>query len=445
MQNIFKHSLAVISILMTTIVIYKQANATTVYNHGDNFWYIPTAQSLIHHRSLNLAFDYSEEIEKERQNDNWMVMRSANGDADGWYNYFPPGPAVLSIPVVMIFDLFRPGLPSPPSLERDFEMAARSARFIAIASAVLFYAVVFVLSGRLLLSLFLSFLFAFATPQLSVHAGGLWSHNASLFFLLCMFLSMLRFRKWSGWFLMFAVFSRPTAVLFVLLVFLFLYLKKDRLALLSFAASLVVGLLLYFYLPLSDYFSGATFTFNQSRYGFSFFEALAGTLVSPNRGLFVFLPFALFSVWGAVLIVRQIVKDQFDLHAKAKEYRSEENNQQLFYLVLVSGVCLNWLVVSLNPNWWFGYSFGPRSFAEHSASLVLLLLPTTDWFRSLQNKRLKLTFIFFFFITIAVSVFIHVCGATEIATARWNEEPVSVDKVPARSWDVHDLQFLRRD
>jgi len=412
------HILSAFFLTALLFFTYSRATVPPVYNHGDNFWYIPVARSLMERGSFNLAPDYSEEIAAERRKGNWMVV----GQDGQWHNYFPPGPSLLAVPFVYLFDLIRPF--SERSLENDFITAARVSRAIAALSALLFYLLAFQLTGRIAFSLLLTGIFALATPQLSLHAGGLWSHNASQFFILLSFLLLLNFRPAAPAALLLAVLSRPTAGLFFPVLAIYLWRKRDRSALISLALAFLLTISVPFFLPVSGYFSGDTFTHNLGRFGLKPWEALSGNLVSPNRGLVALMPFTIFSLHGAFLSFTR---------------RADAGNRA-FYQMLAMALFLNWIIVSMNPNWWFGYSFGPRAFAEQSAGLVLLLIPSigvevVDTRPS--GKRILLG------IAVVFSCFVHYRGAVSIGTSQWNALPVSVDRQPERVWHWHDLQFLR--
>src|SRR5262249_33904260 len=85
-----------------------------------------------------------------------------------------------------------------------------------------------------------------------------------------------------------------------------------------------------------------------------FVEALAGNLVSPARGLFVFSPMLAF----------------------AFSRRRLERLDVLFLVILVA----HWLAISSFPHWWGGHSVGPRFFTD--------VLPYLAWFLTAPIERL---------------------------------------------------------
>jgi hypothetical protein len=57
--------------------------------------------------------------------------------------------------------------------------------------------------------------------------------------------------------------------------------------------------------------------------------------------------------------------------------------------------------------------------------------------------RMRLVYAACFALLVAAGVFVHSRGALSKLTSTWNTEPISVDLVPARLWDWHDLQSMR--
>jgi hypothetical protein len=133
--------------------------------------------------------------------------------------------------------------------------------------------------------------------------------------------------------------------------------------------------------------------------GGSWFQTVAGLLVSPSRGLLVFCPWVVFASWRRWPVVWCVVGGHF-------------------------------LVLSLFSDYWYGgHSYGPRLFTEMMPFLALLLAG--------RRKTAVLAALVLF------SVFVHSRGAWDADGYRWNVEPVNVDVARERLWDWSDPQFLR--
>lgn len=162
----------------------------------------------------------------------------------------------------------------------------------------------------------------------------------------------------------------------------------------------------------------------------NFPEALAANLISPSRGLLIYVPALLFV---AFLLVR---------------YRHQLVHRRLARLSLVV-IVADMSVVSAFPQWWAGHCFGPRFMTGSVPWFVLLgalaLRASLKWrgaraANSLASWRAQ----FAFGIALPVlSVFINANGAIQQATWEWNEgPPLNVDLYPERVWDWGQPQFL---
>jgi hypothetical protein len=148
--------------------------------------------------------------------------------------------------------------------------------------------------------------------------------------------------------------------------------------------------------------------------------ALAGTLISPSRGLFVFVPVLLFSIVGLGLKVHRRTIDGLDL-------------------VLAAILLCHWIVISSYPIWWAGHSFGPRYFTDVLPYFFFLMIPAISALRwdSIRSQAATLAFV----TATLFGAAIHLRAATSWAPWAWNSEPVNADA--ARAWDWKDPQFLR--
>jgi hypothetical protein len=171
---------------------------------------------------------------------------------------------------------------------------------------------------------------------------------------------------------------------------------------------------------LSPYYTPARYLSSRT-----FFEALAGQLVSPGRGLFVFSPVLLFSIVGIILRLKHFRANILDV-----------------YLILV--IVLHWLAISTLKLWWGGHCFGPRLFTDMLPYLVYFLIPVFEKFsdgsRSAFSRK---GLVVVFAVLVAFSFSVHWIGANRADCIWWNTSPTNIDYTPNRLWDWGDLQFLR--
>ncbi|WP_141332683.1 hypothetical protein [Myxococcus sp. AB025B] len=420
--------------------------AFPVYTPFDSKLTLPTTLSLL--REGNIALD--------EYAPTFQVHQNGLFERDGHYcNYFPLGPSLVAVPMVALVDgfvrLVTPVGGLHPSLGRslahwrhlhdttglvDLNAWNEPQRYFASAVTALAGVAMFVLGMSLKLSrrraLLLSAVFVFCTPLLSTASRALWQHGPSLLFLTLSLVCLVRARDnpavvgWAGLPLALAYVMRPTNGLSVLLLSLYVVWTYPRQAWRFFASALLVAIpwvavnQVHYGSVLAPYYEPQRLEWSSSRVA----EALAGNLVSPGRGLFVFTPVLLLSAWGLWLDVR--ARTFTRLHA-----------------VLLAVVALHWFSISTFPHWWGGHSYGPRFFTDMVPYLVFFLVPVV---RSLQWKgpeaRRGLTATFAVLATL--NLLIHIHGASSRAVYRWNSLPLDVDEHPERLWDWADPQFLGR-
>jgi hypothetical protein len=223
--------------------------------------------------------------------------------------------------------------------------------------------------------------------------------------------------------LVFSYFVRPTNLLSLVLLTFFVFTRYRkyflRYVLLAgiIAAPFLIHNILVYHSPLSQYYQG-----RYQQFGI-WPEGLVGNIISPSRGLMVFTPVLLFSVYGAYL------------KFKAKKF-------ELLDLILISIILLHWLIISSNVGGWAGWSFGPRYFSDMLPYFMYFMTPALVMMRSLEgHKKTSLTVLFA--VLMLISFFIHYRGANDWSTAEWNSNPVSIDNQPSRVWNISDIQFLR--
>jgi MFS family permease len=143
-----------------------------------------------------------------------------------------------------------------------------------------------------------------------------------------------------------------------------------------------------------------------------FVASLAGLLVSPNRGLFVFSPVLLGAFVGA-----------FRLRQAAGEDR------RLLALMTGGMVALVCSYAFFNM-WWGGFAYGPRFLLDTLPVLCLLLA------LALPNTVLS--------VLLGLSILNQAVGAYGgAASSSWDSVPVSVDEHHERIWQLGDSQIAR--
>jgi len=426
-SNKFPQYLTLILIFLFTYIIHAISPVTT---STDSAWSFHIAASILQEQNYNLD-EYRNLIDLKID----YRLRLVDGHI---YSYYPIATPLLITPVVWlinnIYPIFFPTdfytylmRHAPNSHTAKMEKLI-AAGFVAL-SAVLIY-----LIGRrelgVMKSLYLTFIFAFSTSMWSTASRALWQHGPSVLFLTCaLYLLILArdkpiFIPLIGLVLGFAYLIRPTnsiEVAFFGLYILFNYRKYF----LSYIFGLVAVLIPYVisnwiaYANIFPPYSYQLFERLTTVRGFG--EALAGTLISPARGLFIFSSIFLFSVYGAFIRVRQ---NQISF-----------NNLDLY---LIGILIFHWVVTSLFEDWGGAWSIGPRYFVDVIPFFIYFLIPVFQ-----DNFLSKPSWKYLFVTSVLISTFIQFHSSTSIYPFMWNGKPQALVDAPERKWDWGDLQFLR--
>ena len=299
-------------------------------------------------------------------------------------------------------------------------MERLSAALLAAASALLLFAVLcrFV-SVRWALALAL--LYGLGTSTWSISSQALWPHALSQLCLVALCAVFLHPSPplWSfaaaGVAAAVAVANRPPMIVFAALAFVYVAARHHRRLPAFLAVPLVVAALLVSYnLSALGQITGGYG--GLGHFTAPLFDGITGLLFSPNRGLFVYTPIALFAFWGALRVWRCAAPP--------------------WMRYLSVGLLLHLLVYAKFKEWWGGYCFGPRYFTDLWPALTLFLvyglLPywtNTAW--RVLASALAL-----------YGVFVQSLGAYA-DDDDWNRTPVQLERKPQRVWDWGDLQITR--
>lgn len=298
------------------------------------------------------------------------------------YYLYPLGSSVLAVPFLLPF-LF---------MGQSMSVPAHDAAAQNLVSALVVVAIFLVLDriGRYYLppvsSLLLAAVCVLGSTLMSALGTALWNQDFTVLCVsVCLWLLVRLENKaafpllpWLlGLFLFLSYLCRPTTAVFISLVLAFLFLRHRRYFWLTALTAFVLlvsfslfsryeyGLWLPpYYLPsqlggLLNYSSQQTTPLPL---------ALYGLLLSPSRGLFVYSPIFLLSILGALY------------------YRRHLKRHALVWLI-VFWVVGHVLIVARFPDWWGGFSFGPRLLTDMLPGLVLLTFLTAQVWLSAPAQR----------------------------------------------------------
>ena len=421
-----KQSLILGAIFILVFVVHVQSRVITSY---DSAWSIPLAMSVLKERNTNL--DEYTRVEHSYH----FVSADEN-----LYYLFPVGAPLLAIPVLRVLDSLSLPLFSVEDLYAYLRvdpvgMTANQIEGL-VASLVIALASVFIylIARRYLTvrrSLILTFLFAFGTSAWSTGGRGLWQHGPSMLMLaIALYFIVLAQEKpyyiqFASLPLAYAYVVRPTNSISIVVFSLYVLIRYHRYFLHYSAWAMVIAVPFILYnWSIYGHILAPYYLPNRIGDGKFFYEALAGNLISPARGLFVFTPIALFSLVGAFLGFRRRWSRRAYCSVSGYHHRAPLGR------------------VSSFPHWYGGYSIGPRFMSDMTPYFIFLLIPILDYL-TLPLTPLKATFAVGFAVLSLISILIAGWTANSQAVPQWNESPVSVDIATERVWDWRDLQFLR--
>jgi len=343
----------------------------------------------------------------------------------------PAAEAVAIAPLVWIADGVIPReLPSPRRRER-------LADAVADACAALAVALLFVAARRLGAATPLAatgaLVLGLCTPHLSLHAGGLWTHNVSALLVLAALVPALSdggeptaaASAWSGALAALAGAVRPSAFLLALPALVALG-SRRRLALLPWLLAFA-GVLGFATLASRAAFGTPLLAdpdLHLAPFALAAWaRAAIALLLSPNRGLLTVSPVFVLSLAGAALGI-----------ARTAGWK------RWFYGATALACAALLALVAATDRWWDGPGFGPRALAELFPLLALLLLPAVQWLLGAPTwSRIAASGVLA--LAIVASAFTAWRGATAPGTREWNVEPPAS---AARAWDWADIQALRQ-
>jgi hypothetical protein len=413
-----------------------------VHQVSDSKYSMLVSQSLLYHRSFALDHYRVPRLEPFQREDYLMDGDIYQLEIAGnhIYYFFPPGSAVLSAPYVALANLYGLNAAFPDGTynhqgEIDIE-SGLAAILMAALACIFFY------TSRLVLPLSWSVVVALGgalgTQIWSTASRGMWSHTWGIL-LLGIVIYMLLAQETGkrklrpvllATLLSWMYFVRPSNSIFIaaISVYILLYYRPLLARYIITGALWLACFVFYswqhFGRTLPNYYRANRLKFD------AFFVAFPGNLISPARGLLVYVPVLLFI---AFLLAR---------------YWRERPFKHLAWLALII-VVINLIVISGFPHWWGGASYGPRFTTDAVPWFVLLaiisLKAMLNWKAEHEEETAPLNWTMQLVagaILLALSIFINARGALSINTWKWNEQPKDVVLVQKKLWDWRQPQFL---
>lgn len=268
----------------------------------------------------------------------------------------------------------------------------------------------------------LTLVYAVATATWSIASQALWQHTtvelstvAALYFLEAWWRDRGRAALFGcGACAMAAAMIRPGEVAMVLALLIALFaagaVLKDYFRFLALpVVGGMVALAYNFY-----FFRNATGTYTFAMWAGSAWNGVVGLLVSPGRGLLIYMPVTLFA-----------------LCAFLPAARDARRKHRLLLVACATLIVLHFLVVSRVNLWWGGYCWGPRYLTETLPLFVVLMALAVP---ILERPWVRRAFV----VAVAYGVLIQAIGVYFYPNGHWDNTPVPVDDAGYRNWNWRD-------
>ena len=326
-------------------------------------------------------------------------------------------------------DMFNPGFYAIVTC-----MEKLSASIIASSSAAFVYLFVRGLTGRKI-ALVTTSIYAFATNTWMISSQGLWQHGlAELLLSAMIYIVLLNERTatkknvlYLGLLSGLYLFNRPTDVFLIVPIFIYVAQLGKKNVVLYLLSSVVSGApflaynVHYFGSIVGGYMKDAShFDFSQ----IIFFNFM-GLLISPNRGLLVYTPIYVLSIFGILQAMGMF-------------------NPRIKKFILISGICIlmQILFYSVFSIWWAGWSYGPRFLTDSLPFMTLSLgifMHNFSGYPVVGSKKKLWTLVIAVLLIWSLSV--QVIGAF-CFNYQWDADQ-GPGKDPDRYWNFTDTQIGR--
>jgi hypothetical protein len=426
-------------LFVVALLIFLRA---PIHDVTDSAYSMLASESLLKHHTLILDQYSLPRFEPKHyvdyvSNGKLYTIEVAN---DHLYYFFPPGNLVLSAPFVAIFNAFGVSAANADGTYNPHGEATIEIGLAALLMAVL--TVIFFFTSRLVLSRTGSIVIAiggaFGTQIFSTASRVLWTDTwGTLLLGIVLWMILRREIGKTGLnaivlatLLAWLYFVRPTFSVHIIAITIYVLLCQRK-YFLRYALTGAAWFSLFVLYSWHNFRHLLPSYYRASRLYFGvFWTALAANLVSPGRGLLVYVPILFFVGYLLARYWRQLVYPRIVVMALA-----------------VTVVHL--AVMSCFGHWWGGYSYGPRFSTGLVPWFVVIAILGVQarklWIEKREagasqlGKRLELVV---GALLLVASIGINTLGAADRNTALWNVRPQNIDLHPERNWDWRQPQFL---
>jgi len=326
-------------------------------------------------------------------------------------------------------DMLNPGFALAVSI-----MEKLSAALIASISVIFVFLSVKELTDKRTATI-VALIFAFATNTWATSSQALWQHGLIELLLAVSIYLILMNEKHASYRIIVSlgiisglfIFNRSADSILLIPVILYILALRDQRIIYYFGAMALAGTPFLFYnlQYFGNLFGGYGDMATQIHFNSEAIIGFIGMLISPSRGIFIYTPIMIFSIFGYFKI-----------------FKLSNNRVKNFLFASGFSVLGQILLYGAFICWWAGWSYGPRFLTGTLPILSILLgLYVKDIRFDAKNKKVSLL-ICIFSVLLIWSVFAQLVGAFCYPNGNWDANP-DVTFHPERLWDWKDTQTTR--
>ena len=419
LKVVFLHEyfLTLVAVCLVMALSYKASVMDWPYT--DPKGSLLTGQAVIENGSFDLQ-PYSGKM----RDFNWQLIR----DGETVYYAYPVGTTIIHLPGIWVARQL--GL----DLANQKTEADLNRLFAAISLGIITFLTIALFRHRCSypLSLFFALAIILGSGVFSTLGLALWNLNYAVVSALAILVMLdnqnLREKPDVGWFIGFFLFlgfiCRPSFALFVLTVFAYLaWFNWRQLWRAAFLSGLLLILYLLLYYATIGQVNAPKYSLDQFAFRPEMLVNFLGLLISPSRGLFIFSPFLLLSIFGLFRYGRR--SDAGPLPVFAALWI-------LSLLAFISG----WFM------WWGGGGFGNRLIVETMPGWIFLSAVFWPLFWNESSIGLRKSIRIILPVLAVITFWMHVIqGGNNQKTVTWFQHP-NKDANPEYFWNPRFPQWL---